>query len=73
MKKSFRDPEKAGSFHLRKPLNKAELKSKAKKNFPFKHTKTSPTDLSFHCIDNNPVLFLDYINSESRFWYLLAC
>lgn len=35
MKKSFREPEKAGFFHLRKPLNNAELKSKDKKKIPF--------------------------------------
>lgn len=65
MKKSFRDAEKSGSFHLRKTLNKAELKSKAKKSFPFKHTKTLPTDLSFHCVDNNPVLLYCFLITQS--------
>lgn len=47
MKKSFSNAEKAGSFHLRKLLKDAELKSKAKKSFPLKHTKTLPNRSEF--------------------------
>lgn len=73
MKKSFRNPEKAGSFHLRKPLNNAELKSKAKKkNSLWSTPRPYPIDISLPCVDNNLVLLYCFLIKqtlrESRFW-----